>query len=162
MCLVYAHDNVIEWKHFPRNWPYVRPPVNFPHKGKWCWALMFSLIRAWTIGWVNNREAGNFRRHCAHYYVIVMLTLISLYDLHQTSFVASLFADTSRFSRLVGLCVHHGFDGVRVELHIGINFLLSDNGYLNVDISVQYMVYMWLFGFNISKILWWICHISTS
>ena len=23
-------------------------------------------------GWVNNREAGDFRRHCAHYYVIVM------------------------------------------------------------------------------------------
>ena len=32
-----SHDDVIKWKHFPRNWPFVceinRSPVNFPHKG---------------------------------------------------------------------------------------------------------------------------------
>ena len=32
------HDDVIKWKHFPRNWPFVREihrsPVNFPHKGQ--------------------------------------------------------------------------------------------------------------------------------
>ena len=33
---------------------------------------MFSLICAWTNGCVNNREAGDSRRHCAHYDVIVM------------------------------------------------------------------------------------------
>ena len=33
---------------------------------------MFSLICAWIKGWVNNREAGDLRRHCAHYDVIVM------------------------------------------------------------------------------------------
>ena len=27
----------------------------------------------WINGWVNNREAGNFRRHRAHYDVIVMV-----------------------------------------------------------------------------------------
>ena len=32
------------------------------------WALMFSLICAWINGWVNNREAGDLRRHCAHHY----------------------------------------------------------------------------------------------
>ena len=31
-------------------------PVNSPHKGQWCGALMFSLICAWTNGWINNRE----------------------------------------------------------------------------------------------------------
>ena len=40
------HDDVIKWKHSPRNWPFVRgihgSPVNSPHKGQW--ALMFSLI----------------------------------------------------------------------------------------------------------------------
>ena len=36
----------------------------------WC----FSLICAWINGWVNNREAGNLRRHRAHYHVIVMIT----------------------------------------------------------------------------------------
>ena len=34
--------------------------------------LMFSLICAWINGWVNNREAGDLRRHRAHYDVIVM------------------------------------------------------------------------------------------
>ena len=33
------HDDVIKWKHFPRNWPFVRgtrrSPVNFPHKGQY-------------------------------------------------------------------------------------------------------------------------------
>ena len=33
---------------------------------------MFSLIRAWINGWVNNREAGDLRRYRAHYDVIVM------------------------------------------------------------------------------------------
>ena len=44
----------------------------FPHKGQWRGALMFSLICAWKNGWVNNREAGALRRQCAHYDVIVM------------------------------------------------------------------------------------------
>ena len=56
------------WRHqmetFPRYWPFVRrihrSPVNFPTKVSdaelWC----FSLICAWTSGWVNNRDAGDF------------------------------------------------------------------------------------------------------
>ena len=52
------HDDVIKWKHFPRYWPFVRrihrSPVNSPHKGQWCGALMFSLICARINGWVNN------------------------------------------------------------------------------------------------------------
>ena len=36
-------------------------------------ALMFSLICVWLNGWVNNREAGDLRRHRAHYDVIVMI-----------------------------------------------------------------------------------------
>ena len=38
--------------------------------------LMFSLIYAWINGWVNNREAGDLRRHRAHYDVTVMMTVI--------------------------------------------------------------------------------------
>ena len=70
------HDDVIKWKHFPRNWPFVREihrsPVNFPHKGQWRGALMFSLIYPWINDWVNNREAGDLRRQHGHYDVIVM------------------------------------------------------------------------------------------
>ena len=70
------HDDVIKWKHFPRYWPFVRgihrSPVNSPHKGQWRGALIFSLICAWINDWVNNREAGDLRRHRVHYDVIVM------------------------------------------------------------------------------------------
>ena len=85
------HDDVIKWKyfprywpfargihrsHFPRNWPFVRgihrSPVNSPHKGQWRWALMFPLIYAWMHGCANNREAGDLRRHRAHYDVTAM------------------------------------------------------------------------------------------
>ena len=41
--------------------------------GQWRGALMFSLISAWTTGWVNNRNAGDLRRHPAHYDVTVMI-----------------------------------------------------------------------------------------
>ena len=47
-------------------------PDEFPHKGQWRGALMFSLICAWINGWVNSHEAGKMRRHCAHYDVIVI------------------------------------------------------------------------------------------
>ena len=71
-----GHDDVIKWKHFPRNWPFVRgihrSPVNSPHKGQWRGALMFSLIRVWINDWVNNGEAGDLRRYRAHCDVIVM------------------------------------------------------------------------------------------
>ena len=70
-----VHDDVIKWKHFSRYWPFVRgiyrPPVNSPHKGQWRGALMFSLICTRINIWVNNREAGDLRRHRAHYDVIV-------------------------------------------------------------------------------------------
>ena len=78
------HDDVMKWKHFPRYWPFVRgihrSPVNSQHKGQWRGALMFSLICVWINGWVNNREAGDLRRHRAHYDVIVMRWAICLPD----------------------------------------------------------------------------------
>ena len=48
-----------------------RSPVNSTYKGQWRGALMFSLICAWISGWTNNREAGDLRRHRAHYDVTV-------------------------------------------------------------------------------------------
>ena len=47
-------------------------PGEFPDKGQWRGALMFSLISVWINDWVNNREAGDFRRYRAHYGVTVM------------------------------------------------------------------------------------------
>ena len=75
------HDDVIRWKqHFPRYWPLVRginrSPVNYPHKGQWRGALIFSLICTWINGYVNNREARDLRRHRVHYDVTVMISTL--------------------------------------------------------------------------------------
>ena len=76
------HDGVIKWKHFPRYLPFVkgihRSPVDSLHKGQWRGALMFSLICDYINSWVNNREAGDLRRHNAHYDVTVIINRSSL------------------------------------------------------------------------------------
>ena len=82
------HDDVIKWKHFPHYWPFV-------HKGQWRGALMFSLIWAWINGWVNSREAGDLRRHRAHYDVIVMITRIKG-DVMNDAFLHRLNMDSER------------------------------------------------------------------
>ena len=70
------HDDVINWKHFPRYWPFVRgihrSPVNSPHKGQWRGALMLFLFA------LNKRLSKQsrgwwLRRHRAHYDIIVMM-----------------------------------------------------------------------------------------
>ena len=68
-------DDVIKWKHFPRNWPFVRgihrsrwfPRTKASDAELWCF-----FICAWINDWVNNREAGDLRRYRGHYDVIVM------------------------------------------------------------------------------------------
>ena len=56
----------------------------FPsHKGQRPGALMFSLICAWINGSVNNREAGDLRRH--HYDVTVMVVVMMM-SWHENTF----------------------------------------------------------------------------
>ena len=78
-----THDDVIKWKRFPRYWPFVhgihQSPVNSPHKGLWCGALMYPLICAWINIWLHNREAGDLRHHRAHYDVTVMAMFIDVW-----------------------------------------------------------------------------------
>ena len=101
----HGHDDVMKWKHFPRYWPFVRgihrSPVNSPHKGQWRGALMFYLICAWINGWVNNREAGDLRRHRAHYDVIVM----ALDGFRYVRFRNACNAHQEVWTRLVFCCV---------------------------------------------------------
>ena len=52
-------------------------PVNSPHKGQWRGTLMFSLIFTRMNGWVNNGEAGDLRRHRAHYDITAMMNKLS-------------------------------------------------------------------------------------
>ena len=76
MKAITCHD-AIKWKHFPHYWPFARGIhrwlVNSPQKGQWRRALMFSLMCALINGCVNNRDAGDLRRHRASYDVIVVL-----------------------------------------------------------------------------------------
>ena len=75
-----GHDDVIKWKHFPRNWPFVRgihrSSVNSPHKGRWRGTLMFSLIYAWNkrLGKQSTRllfetPSRPLWRHCNRNYI---------------------------------------------------------------------------------------------
>ena len=102
--LIY-HDDVIKWKQFPRCWPFVRrihrSPVNSPHKGQWRRTLMFSLICHWINGWVNNREAGDLRRHQAHYDVIVMFFTIYVVA------ASNMFYCTFRLFGIILFFTHH-------------------------------------------------------
>ena len=54
------HDDVIKWKHFRRQWPFVRgihrSPVDSPHKGQWRGASMFSLINT------SNKQLSKYSR----------------------------------------------------------------------------------------------------
>ena len=49
-----------------------------PSKGQWRGVWIFSLICSWISGRVNNRDAGDLRRHGFLYDVIVMASLITL------------------------------------------------------------------------------------
>ena len=78
-----SHDEVIKWKHFRRFWPFVclgggggGKPVTggFPSQMPVTLNVDVFCGMRWTNGWANNRDAGDFRRHGAHYDVTVIRT----------------------------------------------------------------------------------------
>ena len=65
----FSHDDVIKWKHFPCYWPFC--VGNAPVTGEF--PAQRPVTRSFGVffdlhlnGWVNNREAGDLRRHHAH------------------------------------------------------------------------------------------------
>ena len=68
MVVLWVHDDVIKWKHFPRYWPFVRGihrwPSDFSYKGQWCGALIFSLICAGTKRWWFETSSRSLWSHC--------------------------------------------------------------------------------------------------
>ena len=71
------------WRHQMETcsayWPFVRgihrSLVNSPHKGQRCGALMFSLVCVWLNGGKSIVRLVILRRSCAHYDVIVMISI---------------------------------------------------------------------------------------
>ena len=77
-----SHEDVIKWKHFPPNWPFVRgihrSPVDFPSQGSVTrsFGVFFDLHlnkRSWTNGWANNGDAGNLRHYRTYFDVPAMI-----------------------------------------------------------------------------------------
>ena len=65
-----SHDDIIKWKHFRVTGPLCGNSSVAGDAELWCF-----FICAWKKNrWVNNREAGDSRRHRAYYNVIVMIT----------------------------------------------------------------------------------------
>ena len=67
------HDDIIKWKHYSRYWPFVPGIGEFPAQRPvtQSFAVFFDLCLV-INGWVNSHEAGDLRRHCTDYDVIVM------------------------------------------------------------------------------------------
>ena len=68
------HGGVIKWKYFPRYWVFVRELHRLILLTKasdaelWC----FPWSTPEQNGWANNQDAGDLKRHRAHYDIIVM------------------------------------------------------------------------------------------
>ena len=126
------HDDVTKWKYFPRYWPFVRgiqrSPVNSPHKGQCCGALMFSLICTWINRWVNNREAGDLRCHHAHHDVIVTwVNKGSILQNMKMPRVAINCVNKKIFKKEMGLYIFRTFDFVLYfSFCIGIHNLIGE------------------------------------
>ena len=83
---------------------------------------MFSLICAWIYAWVNNRKAGDLRRHRTHYDVIVMFIANALQFLQA--------ALRHRYSVLPN--------------HAKDNFQQIEHS-LNIDLYGRHYQFVWLF-----------------
>ena len=127
-----SYNDVIKWKYFLLYWLVQgihQLLMNCQHKGKWCGALMFSLIFAWIYGWVNNREAGDLRCHHAHYDITVMLTLKPLGRIHRSQLNSPLRVPEIRTFDVALLfqyiCHQYVFENcLKLQLHLpGVNEL---------------------------------------
>ena len=73
----HCHDDVIKWKHFPLYWPFVKGihwgvTGGFPSQRSVKRSFDVFMVCTRTNSWGNSRDAGDLRRHMAHYDVTVM------------------------------------------------------------------------------------------
>ena len=153
---VWRIDDVINWKHFPCYWPFVRgihqSPVDSPHKDQWREPLMFSLICPWPNGGENNRDAGDLRRHRAHCDVSVMSELV-------------LGNNRDKYKSMV--CIigsRREVDGISSPEHIeGIICRILQASFLNVfssqfhckmKLKIKYYCRWFLIGVAVNPVIW--------
>ena len=104
---------------------------NSPHKGLWRGALTVSLICARINGWVNNREAGDLRRHRTHYDV----TVVFFFLLPEQAFEETV--EAPAISDSMTLIWRHCNDSVSVYLNAGIKNVWTIN-ITSLQISTLY------------------------
>ena len=150
------HGDVIKWKHFPRNWPFVREihrsPVNFPHKGQWRGALMFSLIYAWINDWVNNREAGDLRRQNGHYDVTVMAlryyrSLVN--NAAQTTYKLQRVTHIQTISAILQTSIDLQYNQPNSLLKGKSPSYINEKAFLSIAIGVKYGFYQFLMDIEV-------------
>ena len=101
-----VHDDVIKWKHFPRNWPFVRGftgPGEFPTQKPVTRSFDVFFDLRLKNGWVNNRKAGDSSRHRGHYDVIVMLSLNPSFSPQPICCFDTIFVNFADFKKSQGL-----------------------------------------------------------
>ena len=86
--IVKYDDDVIKWKHFPRNWPFVRgihrSPVNSLHKDQWRGNAFIDLRPNKQLSKQSRRRwfetpSCSLRRHCDDMYLIPLTTFAEMY-----------------------------------------------------------------------------------
>ena len=68
----------------------------------------------WSVPWINNREAGDLRRHCANYDVIVMVSIhlqIRLWTYNRYSIAHPCGGEREREIQFIGLFEDRGHQG---------------------------------------------------
>ena len=123
---VFCHDDVIKWKHFPRNWPLCGEftgPGEFPSQRPVTRSLMFTLICVWINGCVNNLEAGDLRRYCTHYGVTVMVN--TNFDLGNAWVTAVL------YSIITYIYVITAPDCISILIQYALHFIPTIIGWVN-------------------------------
>ena len=84
---------------------------------------MFSLICVWINGWVNNGEAGDLRRHRAHYVVTVMWI---------------------RFGDIMIICQWPLITIAMLRVNTGVQ-ILCDKAYFEMDFATKFTKYTYTY-----------------
>ena len=73
------HDDIIKWKYFPRYWTFLGESIGtggFPSQKPVTRSSDVFFDMRLNKNWANNWQAGDLKRHRAHYDVIIMIRYV--------------------------------------------------------------------------------------